>query len=267
MANCEQIREYMSAMLDNEASEHEREAVFTHIETCDECRAFFELITEINDNMTAEVEVPEGFTQQVMDAVRQQSKKKRFPYIKRYLAAAACVVIVGAVTLGTLRGRLNMKSTDSAAVADMNMAPQYMLANETAAAADAGENDMELPAEYAPDADIVAEEEAAPAEAKPTPMPPDPERADEKNGYAADSSQDEMHASESLTDIPQGYEDFSLILLKGDMPEMMDNIECSERDGKRIYEIDQERYEILLVQYECEVLNETDSGKYAVIIE
>lgn len=98
MSSCEKYMEMASAYLDGELSPEERAELLAHLEACPGCRAFYEVIGGISDNMEV-VEAPEGFAKGVMDALGERPSgksrcKRRGKIIARTAALAACLALV-----------------------------------------------------------------------------------------------------------------------------------------------------------------------------
>ena len=114
MSDCLKIQEMISAMLDGELSESDRDAIEKHIASCPECAAMYDDFTALSGEFEESLaEVPAGLHTKIMKGVRtsQKPKKPVLTLLRPYMSAAAClVVIVGAVlAVGDSR-----KSADSA---------------------------------------------------------------------------------------------------------------------------------------------------------
>lgn len=98
MSSCEKYMEMASACLDGELSPEERAELLAHLEACPGCRAFYEAISGISDDMEV-VEAPEGFAKGVMDALGERPSnkkrcKRRGKIVARVAALAACLALV-----------------------------------------------------------------------------------------------------------------------------------------------------------------------------
>lgn len=118
MEPCEKLSALLDAFIDGELPEAEMDRVRRHLTECESCRAYvadaFAMREALED--LADVQVPEDFTQNVMDAVRSappqvQSKRRAFRPARILAPLAACLAIVAVVQLGPLSSRM----TDSAA--------------------------------------------------------------------------------------------------------------------------------------------------------
>ncbi|MBQ8974184.1 MAG: zf-HC2 domain-containing protein, partial [Oscillospiraceae bacterium] len=118
MTNCSEIFTLIERVADNEATERERRLVAEHIDQCDKCRQIYDLLAELQETLSNESQPPETLTPCVMDAVRLQRtpEKVKTPPSRRwtrYIALAACLVIVAAGALKLANTR--MGSTGSSA--------------------------------------------------------------------------------------------------------------------------------------------------------
>lgn len=117
MEPCEKLSALLDAFIDGELPEAEMDRVRRHLTECASCRAYvadaFAMREALED--LADVQMPEGFAQNVMDAVRSappQVQRKRRPFrpVRILAPLAACLAIVAVVQLGPLSSRM----TDSA---------------------------------------------------------------------------------------------------------------------------------------------------------
>lgn len=114
MEPCEKLSALLDAFIDGELPETEMNRVRRHLAECESCRAYvadaFAMRAALED--LADVRVPEGFAQNVMDAVRStppqgRSQKRRFLRPVRILVPlAACLAIAAVVGLGPLSSRM-----------------------------------------------------------------------------------------------------------------------------------------------------------------
>ena len=99
MRDCEAYIEQISVLLDGELSEYETEVLMAHLDTCPECRIFYDAFTSISENTASlAVAAPEGFADGVMIAVendiRIRTLKRRRFSIGRITTVAACLTVV-----------------------------------------------------------------------------------------------------------------------------------------------------------------------------
>ena len=153
MEPCEKLSALLDAFIDGELPEAEMDRVRRHLTECASCRAYvadaFAMREALED--LADVQVPEGFAQNVMDAVRSappqvQHKRRAFRPVRILAPLAACLAIVAVVQLGPLSSRM----TDSAAqevsqetsetTETAREAPQDISAEQEETAADAAES-------------------------------------------------------------------------------------------------------------------------------
>lgn len=176
---CEPFELLASLVIDDEATLEERAKLEEHLETCPDCRAYFEDLRRIHGTFAREdASLPEGFAARVMYRVREtpqelpeeekagkaerESKKTvPFPRWRRWAALAACCALA-AVSLWTLRGTGGVR--DAKVTAD-NASPQ--LASLDIAAADGGAPVREADALYEDSEDSAAVKDGAPDENPP----------------------------------------------------------------------------------------------------
>lgn len=118
MKYCEKYVPALSALMDGELNDTEREKVLAHLETCESCREFFAELTAMHDAMgeLEEYDAPEGFADGVMARLHEApAPKKRTPRTS-WVSLAACAAIMLLAVGGPLRSQFGAKSTaDSAA--------------------------------------------------------------------------------------------------------------------------------------------------------
>ena len=101
MKKCEEFAPLLSAYFDGELTEEESAAVRAHLSECEDCRARLDEYVQLTGEMLAlgEEDVPAGFTEGVMAAVRAEKAAKK-PQTKkrsawrRWMPMAACAAIV-----------------------------------------------------------------------------------------------------------------------------------------------------------------------------
>lgn len=116
--HCNEIRELISCMLDNELSAEESALVTEHVAGCPECMRVFEAFHAVSVTFEEMEEVPAGFTADVMERIHAAAApKKRNPRILRYVAMAACcalVLMVGSGFASVYGGGTSQRSNDTA---------------------------------------------------------------------------------------------------------------------------------------------------------
>lgn len=156
MKYCEAYAALLDPYVDGELSGEEAEGVRAHLEECPGCRAYVDGALAVRSAFPGveETEVPEGFAQGVMAAVRElEGAKKtgnaaagRTRWGKILLPLAACFAIVLVIRYGPLQGAVRSGGADNAApsgdfnAADSGGAVLYKAApaeSETSAANDA----------------------------------------------------------------------------------------------------------------------------------
>lgn len=99
--NCNEIRELISCMLDGQLSAEDSAIVTEHLAGCPECMRVFEAFHAVSLTLEEMEDVPVGFTEDVMNRIRQSNSKptpKKRPIslfrTAGLVAAAACVALV-----------------------------------------------------------------------------------------------------------------------------------------------------------------------------
>lgn len=148
MANCEYYLELMSQSLDGELTDQAQQALQEHLDQCADCRFLFQQLCEVQHEFSSwqEQEVPEGFTQVVMDRVReleQQSKQpKIIPLWKRSRfkalgSIAACALLCLGVWQTDLLRAPHSADTAAGTNAEVSAAPADGISDFLAAASEA----------------------------------------------------------------------------------------------------------------------------------
>ena len=96
MSTCDKYRELMSAALDGELSEQQRAELEAHIASCGDCAAVFAAFSSISGELRGLEPVPEGFAASVMASIPARRARRSW---RRYLAAAACLVLICAAAV------------------------------------------------------------------------------------------------------------------------------------------------------------------------
>ena len=104
MLVCEQYKERISALIDDELPAAERVEVLEHLAGCETCKAYWEQLLLIRDALREEKQpAPTGFADAVMARVRAtaqepstaaEKKILHFPGWKRFAGLAACCALV-----------------------------------------------------------------------------------------------------------------------------------------------------------------------------
>ena len=172
MKNCEEFAPLLSAFVDGELTEEERAEVLAHVSECEECRRLLGELTALHAAL-GELEnedVPEGFTESVMAAVRAEKAAKK-PQAKkrsawrRWMPMAACAAIIALAAAVTIPQMDQKTGSDSAAPAAPENAQMYAADTFDATAGASASEAEDEPAEqrwdavqYAPCLDEPAED-------------------------------------------------------------------------------------------------------------
>ena len=128
MRSCEEFELLANLAVDEEATLEELAELNAHLETCPDCRAYFEDIKRIHGVFAREEAAPpEDLARRVMERVRETAQerpaeKKKvvpFPHWRRWAALAACCA-VAVLSVWAFRGTGNFKD----ATVTMDSAPQ-----------------------------------------------------------------------------------------------------------------------------------------------
>ena len=114
--DCDRYMELLSARLDGVLTEAEERELEEHLAACPDCRAAGAQLAALQEAFPEleEVPVPEGFTQSVMERIRESNPQKVIPLFKRpqvraLAGLAAClVVVVGLYGASQLRNQEKM---------------------------------------------------------------------------------------------------------------------------------------------------------------
>lgn len=104
MKCCEQYAAALSAFVDGELSENEKEEVLSHVEHCQNCREYLSelMIVHTMFEEMPELDAPEGFSERVLERVHEE-KRERSRHRRawpRVLAARAGRVLCAACRHG-----------------------------------------------------------------------------------------------------------------------------------------------------------------------
>lgn len=152
--DCGYFEKLIYRLPDGDLSDAELAALTEHIDGCDACRALYEAMTAAHEVITDEQPVPEHFSANVMDAVREAEKARkanderirrnakirqrwRFGDLGIVAACLALVVVTVNVLFGDL-GRRETADTAETAAAPMMMEEAVEEAAPEAAEADYG---------------------------------------------------------------------------------------------------------------------------------
>lgn len=114
---CEKVKEMLSLYIDNELCDSEKNAIKTHLETCDECKGEYEFLHSIVSaaNTMPMLSVSADLHAKIMqEATNQPVKKPARRSIWRItsaFAAAAAVVAISVISFGSLPGHPELTET------------------------------------------------------------------------------------------------------------------------------------------------------------
>ena len=126
MKECEEFAPLLSAFVDGELTEEERAEVLAHVSECEKCRRLLGELTALHAALgeLEDEDVPAGFTEGVMAAVRAEKAaktpqtKKRSAW-RRWMPMAACAAIVALAAAVTIpRTAMKQEANDAAPPSD-----------------------------------------------------------------------------------------------------------------------------------------------------
>ena len=81
MKCCEQYAAALSAFVDGELSENEKEEVLSHVEHCQNCREYLSelMIVHTMFEEMPELDAPEGFSERVLERVHEEKRARSPP--------------------------------------------------------------------------------------------------------------------------------------------------------------------------------------------
>ena len=134
MKECEEFAPLLSAFVDGELTEEERAEVLAHVSECEKCRRLLGELTALHAALgeLEDEDVPAGFTEGVMAAVRAEKAAKK-PQAKkrsawrRWMPMAACAAIVALAAAVTIpRTAMKQEANDAAPAAPAAQEEQAM---------------------------------------------------------------------------------------------------------------------------------------------
>lgn len=152
--NCNEIRELISCMLDNELNSHDSAIVGEHLADCPECMRVFEAFHELTISLEELEDVPDGFTEDVMSCIHDaaeipapKKKRGRILRIASLAGMAACfaIVMMAGTRFASTHKYIGGSNSDTAEYVHIQKTPKpanlwYSFA-ATPAPADAGQDD------------------------------------------------------------------------------------------------------------------------------
>lgn len=156
MKDCDRFAPLLSAFVDGELTDEERAATAAHVGGCAACRKLLDELLEMRAAFDTfeEEEVPDGFTEGVMAAVRAEKAAakpsvKRRSVWKRYLPMAACAALVlFAAAITVPRFDTKQAANDTAALPAPESQMFVSTADASVAEADSAPEEEAFPDEY-----------------------------------------------------------------------------------------------------------------------
>ncbi|MDD5807635.1 MAG: zf-HC2 domain-containing protein, partial [Oscillospiraceae bacterium] len=96
MKYCDEYAPALSAFVDGELTEQEKNEVLAHVETCEGCRTYLaELMTmRAAFGDLEEYDAPAGFAESVMARLHEEAAPKKRTQRKKWMGLAACAAVV-----------------------------------------------------------------------------------------------------------------------------------------------------------------------------
>ncbi len=284
MTNCKAFAALLDLYVDGELSPEEMLRVRDHLDKCPACRAYVDDALAIRASFpdAEDTEVPAGFTEAVMTAVRQSGTpakaSRRTPWKKILLPLAACFAV--AVLVLPLRDLLSgsAKTESAASLTAMDTAVAESAAVEEPAEAPAAEEAPAALEQGALKSAGTTAEDAAPQEKKAVDPYEYTTGTEAQDGGSAEPATGQA-AEEALA--PTAYsgspspcatvtlppEGLQLDLLAGRTPDR-------ETEGQTEFDLTAQEYDTLLVQldesgldYTAQETADGDSGLVLVIVK
>lgn len=114
--DCKDVKETLGALIDNEVSDTEKEALLSHIAECEECRKEYEELQALKkDFAKLDTKLKGALAESVMQRVYAESfPKKKKPFFIRYAGTAAAIILVCTLFIYTRLFPVNEESQDNA---------------------------------------------------------------------------------------------------------------------------------------------------------
>ena len=129
MKCCEQYAAALSAFVDGELSENEKEEVLSHVEHCQNCREYLSelMIVHTMFEEMPELDAPEGFSERVLERVHEEKRarsrhRRAWP---RVLAACFALLVVTAAAWKLAPAMVSSNDTASAPAASGDTAEDF----------------------------------------------------------------------------------------------------------------------------------------------
>ena len=129
MKCCEQYAAALSAFVDGELSENEKEEVLSHVEHCQNCREYLSelMIVHTMFEEMPELDAPEGFSERVLERVHEE-KRERSRHRRawpRVLAACFALLVVTAAAWKLAPAMVSSNDSASAPAASGDTAEDF----------------------------------------------------------------------------------------------------------------------------------------------
>ncbi|KPJ74000.1 hypothetical protein AMJ52_02345 [candidate division TA06 bacterium DG_78] len=105
---CSEIKRKLSAFLDGEVSEEEKQIILEHLNTCDRCRKEFEALSQVSEVLEVidEIQVSPFFVTHLKQRITGQKAKSRvhIPFVEWIRRAAVPITAVVLIIISFLVG-------------------------------------------------------------------------------------------------------------------------------------------------------------------
>ena len=260
MKYCDEFAALLDPYIDGELSPEETARVREHLRSCGGCRAYVQAALIMRDAFpeAEDTEVPDGFAEGVMAAIRADAapRKRRSPRWKKTLLplAACCAVVVLAVSglprpsdtavADNLESQAEIAAPAEAAAPDADSSEEDTAA--TAYAAQSGEDTADVPDSTVTATDLPKTDAAAPHAQEQPSLATDPKISIvPREGTSAEEVVPETAPATFAVQSP------SLTLTAEEAGNLLDSYTpASESDGALVYELTAAEYTTLLQQLE-----------------
>lgn len=260
MKYCEDFAALLDPYIDGELSPEETARVREHLRSCDGCRAYVQAALTMRDAFpeAEDTEVPEGFAEGVMAAIRADAapRKRRRPRWQKTLLplAACCAVVILAVSGLPRRGDNAIDTADSTRQAERQMT----LDTEDAPSDTAAPNSLaELPETDSTAVNPSTAEGAAESAPETESAAPATQNSDPSVAAAAGNTQEQGTAAAEASDPAASLTPYTvrsapgLTLTAEEAGQLLDGYTPTAReDGTLLYELTASEYTALLEQLE-----------------
>lgn len=115
--DCTEVKNNLSALIDGEVTDSEREKLLSHIAECEDCRNEYAELRQLKKDISRlNVQLKSALADSVMKKISAETlpEKKKSPFFVRYIGTAAALIIIAGVFFYSRLAPANNKSEESA---------------------------------------------------------------------------------------------------------------------------------------------------------